>query len=63
MESLSIPPQACYQRTTNKHNNEYEINYLKDVMEADRQPNTGDSIFFHETTCSKSGLVHLNSRY
>ncbi|XP_037044794.1 lactosylceramide 4-alpha-galactosyltransferase-like [Bradysia coprophila] len=28
----------------------------------DRKPTTGENIFFHETTCSSSGLVHLNSR-
>lgn len=55
--------QACYQHTSTSHRNEYEIKYLKDVMDADPKPNTGQSIVFHETTCSRSGLLHLNSRY
>lgn len=61
----SISKRACYQRTSKqaRHNNEYEIRYLVDVMEADPKPIAGESIIFHETTCSRSGLVHLNSRY
>lgn len=55
-------PKACYQRTTGRQDGEYEIRYLKDVLDADLKPNNGESIIFHETTCSKSGLVQLNSR-
>lgn len=55
--------QACFQRTINRHNNAYEIRYLEDVLETDRKPKAGESITFHKTACSRSGLVHLNSRY
>ena len=55
--------QACFQRTIHRHKNAYEIRYLEDVLETDRKPKAGESIIFHKTTCSRSGLVHLNSRY
>lgn len=38
------------------------INFFEDVMESKRKPTPGRSIFFHETSCSKDGLVHLNAR-
>lgn len=38
------------------------INFFEDVMESPRKPTPGRSIFFHETSCSKDGLVHLNAR-
>lgn len=38
------------------------INFFEDVMESKRMPTPGRSIFFHETSCSKDGLVHLNAR-
>lgn len=38
------------------------INFFEDVMESNRKPTPGRSIFFHETSCSKDGLVHLNAR-
>ncbi|KAJ6647401.1 Lactosylceramide 4-alpha-galactosyltransferase [Pseudolycoriella hygida] len=60
-ESMRRDAEACYGSLT-KHKNEYEIRYLEDIMEAQKKPNAGNSIFFHETTCSRSGLVHLNSR-
>lgn len=54
----------CYRRRNAiRHSNEYAIHYLEDVMEPNRKPITGENIFFHETTCSRSGLVHLTSRY
>lgn len=63
MESVSKKLQACYQRTSTNHRNEYEIKYFKDVMDAEPKPNAGQSIVFHETTCFRSGLLYLNSRY
>lgn len=36
---------------------------FEDVMESKRMPTPGKSIFFHETSCSKTGLVQLNARY
>lgn len=38
------------------------INFFEDVMESKRKPTPGRSIFFHETSCSKDGLIHLNAR-
>lgn len=60
LKSRAKKSQDCYQRTATNHINDYKIEYLEDVM--DRIPNTGENIFFHETTCSRSGLVHLSSR-
>lgn len=39
------------------------IKFFEDVMEAKRKPRPGRSIFFHETSCSRDGTVHLNARY
>lgn len=36
---------------------------LEDVLESKRMPTPGKSIFFHETSCSRTGLVQLNARY
>lgn len=38
------------------------IIYLEDVMESKRKPQSGKSIFFHETSCSTDGIVKLNAR-
>lgn len=38
------------------------IIFFEDVMESKRMPTPGRSIFFHETSCSIDGLVHLNAR-
>lgn len=55
-------PQACYMRTPgNKLYSDYEIEYLDDIMNG-RKLSAGENIFFHETTCSPSSLVHLSSR-
>lgn len=39
-----------------------KINFFDDIMESKRMPTPGQSIFFHETSCSKDGLVYLNAR-
>lgn len=60
-QSMSTP--ECYKLSKSiKNDDEYSIKYLVDVMDAAEMPTPGKSIFFHETTCSKTGLVHLNSR-
>lgn len=38
------------------------IKYFEDVMDSNKMPSPGKSIFFHETSCSKSGIVQLNAR-
>lgn len=38
------------------------IKYFDDIMDHAIQPKTGKSIFFLETTCSKTGLAKLTSR-
>ncbi|KAL5279634.1 hypothetical protein ACFFRR_003930 [Megaselia abdita] len=35
---------------------------LPDVLESDRKPRPGKTIFFHETSCPKSGLLELGPR-
>lgn len=52
----------CYRSNASQLDDEYEIRYLEDVMEAEVKPNPGESLFFHETTCFRSGLIHLSSR-
>lgn len=39
------------------------INYFADILEAKKQPTPGNSIFFHEMTKSKTGIVQLDLRY
>lgn len=39
-----------------------EVLLLDDVMEAEKKPTPGKSIFFHETSCSTNGLISLNAR-
>lgn len=48
----------CYRSPD--HSN--SINYFVDVLDAKIQPKIGQTIFFHETTCSETGIVHLNAK-
>lgn len=55
--------KECYQRTNGAntyHKHDYEIDYLADIL--DQQPTTDENIFFHVTSCSRTGLVDLNTR-
>lgn len=38
------------------------VTYFTDIMDHKRQPITGKSIFFLETSCSKTGIATLNAR-
>lgn len=38
------------------------IQFFDDVIKSNRKPTPGKSIFFHETSCSKNGIVQLNAR-
>lgn len=49
--------KKCFQ----KNNLLWDIDLLEDIMESNRKPQLGKSIFFHETSCSE-GLVKLNAR-
>lgn len=48
----------CYRWPKTNHS----IRYFDDVLDAKIQPKIGQTIFFHETTCSKTGIVHLNAK-
>lgn len=50
--------KKCFRHTATDIN----IKFLEDVMESPRKPTPGKSIFFHETSCSKDGLIRLNGR-
>lgn len=39
------------------------ITLLEDISHSVKKPKPGKSIFFHETSCARNGLVHLNARY
>lgn len=43
-------------------NNDTEIEFLEDILESDKQPELGKSIFFHITSCSTAGRVELLAR-
>lgn len=38
------------------------VRYFVDIMDHEHRPTTGKSIFFHETSCTKTGIAKLNSR-
>lgn len=38
------------------------ISYFDDILDAENQPISGKAIFFHETTCSKTGIVNINAK-
>lgn len=52
--------KKCFQRSTKQDDS--TISYLIDLMESKKMPQKGKTIFFHETSCSKDGLVRLNAR-
>lgn len=55
--------KQCFRLTTALGDAISTINFFEDVMESKRKPTPGRSVFFHETSCAKDGLVHLNARY
>lgn len=38
------------------------VRYFVDIMDHEHRPTPGKSIFFHETSCTKTGIAKLNSR-
>lgn len=48
----------CY-KTPNENSS---INYFDDILDVEKQPKFGKAIFFHETTCSKTGIVNINAK-
>lgn len=49
----------CYQFPKNVTT---PIKLLEDVTDSARKPRKGKTMFFIETSCSKNGLINLNSR-
>lgn len=43
-------------------NNNLNIQMLDDIMESEKRPKPGQSIFFHVTSCATNGRVTLNAR-
>lgn len=39
------------------------LQLLDDILEAEKRPEPGNAIFFHETSCIQNGVVLLNARY
>lgn len=52
--------KKCFQFQPNKNLN---IEFLDDIMESEKKPKPGQSIFFHVTSCATNGRVTLNARY
>lgn len=50
--------RKCFRGSSYRNN---EIVLLHDVLEADRKPQMGKTIFFHETSCL-NGVIRLNAR-
>lgn len=40
----------------------HTVEFLEDVMAAEKRPGQGKNIFFHETSCLDDHLVRLNAR-
>lgn len=38
------------------------VRYFEDILDSKWQPTPGKTIFFHETSCSKSGIIELNAK-
>lgn len=59
-----IVSKACYlPKQMDDSNYDESIDYLKDIAYAEPAPRPGQSIFFHETSCSSDGMVRLTARY
>lgn len=53
--------KRCFRPTTEKfHDN---VQPLEDILEAEKRPQPGQSIFFHETSCTTNGIIQVNARY
>lgn len=39
-----------------------DLELLEEILEAEIKPKPGKSIFFHETSCTKNGIISLNAR-
>lgn len=53
--------KKCFRYKPNDHLGS-EIAYFQDIVESKKQPKDGKNIFFHETSCSWSGVITLNAR-
>lgn len=49
----------CYYKSSDSNDS---FRYFDDILDAEKQPTPGKAIFFHETTCSKTGVVNLNAK-
>lgn len=52
----------CYKSPDKSSHMISSINYFEDILDATVQPKQGETIFFHETTCTKTGIVQLNAK-
>ncbi|KAJ6636680.1 Lactosylceramide 4-alpha-galactosyltransferase [Pseudolycoriella hygida] len=52
--------KTCYRRRKNGDN--HSIKYLVDIMDADKMPVPGESVFFYITSCFESGHIDLKPR-
>lgn len=55
-------PQKCFTLSENHLPAIGAINVLEDISESETKPKLGKSIFFHETSCGRNGIVRLNAR-
>lgn len=52
----------CYKNVEANESVPTSIVYFDDILNAKKQPIPGAAIFFHETSCSETGLVKLNAK-
>lgn len=52
--------KRCFQPAINDRLPNFKL--LEDVFEAETTPQPDNGIFFHETSCSKDGMIRLNAR-
>lgn len=52
----------CYNRSISNTSSSASIVYFDDILDAKKQPTSGKTIFFHETSCTQNGIVQINSK-
>lgn len=55
--------RKCFQHKNSAESEAaHAIEFLEDVLVAEKRPGQGKNIFFHETSCLDDHLVRLNAR-
>lgn len=59
----TVNAKKCFQhKNVAESETAHTVEFLEDVMAADKRPRSGKTIFFHETSCLDDHLIRLNAR-